>query len=360
MTPAGPWRPTITLLARRLGVSTATVSLALNDHPRVSARTRERVKRLARRLNYTPDLLARGLVTRRAGVLGLVVADIANGYFARLARRVEDAARERGFGLVIASTDEDPAREARVLEMMLQRRVDGLILTSTASSARPLRGSTHAAVPLVLLGRLPAGARADSVSMDNRRGGYLAARHLLETGRRRIAMITGPRGLSDARGRLEGYVQALAEAGLAANGAFVVDGDFSEASGFQGMRRLLGQWPRPDAVVVQNNLMLIGAMRAVRELGLSIPDDLAVVGFDEVEWSDIVEPPITMVEQPVAAMGQLAVELLLRRIEGDRTRAQRLVVEPVLRIRRSCGAAPSRSDAEPTLAASLAGGGDKE
>lgn len=331
-------RPTLALIARRLGVSTATVSLALNGHPRVSAQTRERVHDLARRLSYTPDLLARGLVTRRTGVLGLVVADIANSYFARLGRKVEDAARERGFGLVIASTDEDFATERRVLDMMLQRRVDGLIVTSTAASSRQLDGVGHVAVPRLLLGRIPAGARVDSVSVDNRRGGVLVTRHLLGLGYQRVGVIAGPSALSDARGRLDGYADALAEAGQAVEPALVREGDFSEASGFDAMRALLDGGARPDAVVVCNNLMLIGALRAMRQARLRVPADLAVAGFDAVEWSDVVSPPVTMVEQPISIMATLAVDLLVKRMEGRIEEPQRLVVEPVLRVRESCGA----------------------
>lgn len=332
-------RPTLSELARRLGVSTATVSLALNDHPRVSPATRARVKALARRLHYTPDLVARSLVTRRTGVLGLVVADIANSYFARLARRVEDAATARGFGVVIASTDEDLDTERRVLDMMLQRRVDGLVLTSTAGSAAQLDVAGRT-VPVILLGRVPDGVRAASVSVDNRHGAREATRHLLAHGRTRVAVIAGPRQLSDARGRYDGYVDGLRERQLAVDRALVREGDFSEASGHAAMRALLSAHPRPDAVLVSNNLMLLGALRAMRAAALRVPEDIAVAGFDEVEWSDLVDPPMTMAEQPTETMGRVAIDLLLRLIDGGAGESTSEILEPILRIRRSCGCVP--------------------
>lgn len=332
-------RPTISELARRLGVSTATVSLALNDHPRLSAATRARVKALARRMKYTPDLVARSLVTRRTGVLGLVVANIANSYFARLARRVEDAAKAQGLGVVIGSTDENVERERQVLDMMLQRRVDGLVLTSTSASAATLAGIGDRAVPLVLLGRLPTGARAASVSVDNRRGAREATRHLLEHGRRRVALVAGPRQLSDARGRFDGYVDALRERGVAVDTDLVRDGDFSEGSGHAAMSALLASRPAPDAVLVSNNSMLLGALRALRAGGRRVPDDLAVVGFDEVEWSDVVDPAMTMTEQPTELMARTAIDLLARLIAGDAGEPDNVIVDPILRIRRSCGCA---------------------
>lgn len=334
-------RPTLAELARRLGVSTATVSLALRDHPRVSAPTRARVKALARRLHYTPDLVARSLATRRSGVLGLVVADIANSYFARLARRVEDAVRERGFDLVIASTDEDHRTEQRVLDMMLQRRVDGLALTSTAVSAAQIDDLEARGVPLVLIGRLPAGARAASVSVDNRHGGREATRHLLAHGRRRVAVIAGPRQLSDARGRLEGHLEALREHGLPADDDLVAEGDFSEKSGHDAMAALLRGRRSPDAVFVCNNLMLLGALRAIRASGRRVPEDIAVAGFDEVEWSDLVDPPLTMAEQPTDAMARIAVDRLVALVDGRADASPADVVPPVLRIRRSCGCGPA-------------------
>jgi LacI family transcriptional regulator len=326
-------RPTLTSIARRLGVSTATVSLALNGQPRVAAATRARVQALAERLHYTPDFLARGLVTRRTGVIGLVIADLGNSYFARLARKVEDAVRARGFDLILASTDEDPAAEDRVLRMMLQRRVDGVVLTSTASSTHRLR---RLGLPLVLLGRVPAGVRADAVAVDNEAGGYLATRHLLERGHRRIAIVTGPASLSDVRGRFDGYAAALRERGIAVDKRLVVAGRFTEESGRAAMHRLVRH--RPSAAFVCHNQMLIGALRAARELGLRVPRDLALVGFDEVEWADLVDPPMTMVEQPTQALAAKAVNLLVDRIHGARGRAARLLVEPVFRVRASSGA----------------------
>ncbi|MBI4269992.1 MAG: LacI family DNA-binding transcriptional regulator [Candidatus Rokubacteria bacterium] len=330
-------RTTLVQIGRKLGVSAATVSLALRDHPRVSARRRQQVKELARRLNYTPDFVARALVTRRTRVLGLVVADVGNPYFARLARRVEDAARERGFGLIITSTDEDPATERRVLEMMLQRRVDGVVLTSAATSVRELDGFRQAAVPFVLLGRVPAGARADSVVADNRLGGYRATRHLLAVGHRRIAIISGSRALSDARGRFEGYAAALREAGCVVDPRLVREVEFSESGGEAAMRDLAHVTPRPDAVFICHNMMVVGALRALGHLGLRVPEDVAIAGFDEVEWADVLSPPMTMAEQPTDAMARHAVELIVERITGKRGRPRQIVVEPEFHVRGSCG-----------------------
>ena len=241
--------------------------------------------------------------------------------------------------------------------MMLQRRVDGLVLTSTASSAVGLQ-ALDPRVPAVLLGRVPGGAELDSVSVDNRQGGYLVTRHLLALGHRPVAIVTGPRALSDGRGRFEGYVQALGEAALELDEALVREGDFSEASGFEAARALLERRRRPAAIFVCNNQMLMGALRAAREAGLAVPGDVALAGFDEVEWADLATPPLTMAEQPTAAMGAAAVDLLLERLEQPAAGPRRLVIKPTLRVRGSCGATSAAVQAESPSAVIGTRGGD--
>lgn len=307
---------TLADVARRCGVSVATVSLALNGNPRVALGTRERVLEIARGLNYSPNVMAQGLVNRRSRVIGLILPGVRNAYFARVAESIERSTLAMGYRLITATTGEDPVREAEAIRSMIGLRVDGLILTSCApSSAGRTDFGFPEMFPVVLLGRRVEHAGADRVVVDHFHGAQEAIGHLLDGGCKRIGLITGPQHLSDARSRLEGYRAALAARGVPERAELIIEGRFDEASGRSAMAALLEQRVAPDAVFVSNIEMLRGALRVLQERGVRVPADLALVSNDRSDWLDLLTVPVSSVEQPTDSMGALAVELLLRRIE---------------------------------------------
>jgi DNA-binding LacI/PurR family transcriptional regulator len=302
--------PTIRDVAARAGVSHQTVSRVINDNPQVTPATRERVLAAIRDLAFVPSPLARGLISNQTRSLGVVAEDISDQFFARMAAGAEAEARRRGYYLMIGSVEPDDD-EAGYLRLMLERRVEGLIVArpSVPLSAEAL----SAGIPLVAVG---VGARTDVpvVDVDNRRGGYDATKHLLEHGHRRIATITGPAAWPSAAARLEGYRDALQEAGATelverAHGWGLEDG-VAAAS------RLLEQEADFTGLFAHSDLIALGAIRRLREAALRVPDDVSVVGYDDLPIADYVEPALTTVHQPMREVGALAAGLLLDRLTG--------------------------------------------
>ena len=308
---------TLREVARRAGVSIATVSYVLNGTRRVRPEVEARVWEAVAALGYRPNRVARGLRRRRTHVLGLIVPDSANPFFAEVARGLEDASFAAEYRLILCNSDGDPLKEQRYLEVLLEQRVDGIALVS--ASAAPLHLSTLQAsgVPFVVVDRDLPGLEADCVLADNLQGGYLATRHLLERGHRRIACITGPSDLTPSADRVRGYRQAMAEAGIEPPDLWIRRGDFRAESGYQAARFFLSLPPglRPTAIFACNDLMAIGALRAIGEAGLAVPRDIALVGFDDITLAAYVIPPLTTVAQPTYEMGRLAGELLIQRIQ---------------------------------------------
>ena len=279
--------------------------------------------------------MAQGLVSRRSGVIGLVVPSVRNPYFARVVESVEQAVRAAGYGLVTATTGEDAQRERESLRVLIGHRVEGLIVTSCSRSADEFSAGMPPGFPVVLLGRQIVGVQADFLSIDHEAGAFAAVTHLLDGGFSRIALITGPLHLSDASRRYEGYRRALAARGKATENALVVQGDFSEASGRRAMNELLDREHPSDAVYVSNILMLQGALHVLRARCIKVPQQLALIANDRSDWVDLLAVPVTTVEQPTDSMGSIAAEMLLRRI-ADRERAwEQVELKPALVIRDS-------------------------
>jgi LacI family transcriptional regulator len=328
---------TIKDVARQAGVSVGTASQALRGSPAVREATRRRVIRVATRLRYQPSALARGLVTRRTHTVGLLISDIANPFFIRAVRAVEDVAQENGYNVILCNTDEDPAKETQYLRVLMEKRVDGILLATTAGSLRMVRDIRWRRIPLVLFDRDLAGIAADIVKVDGVLGGRLATGHLLGLGHRRIGIIHGPRVRSTGAERLQGYLAALREAGLRPDPELIREGNFKQDSGRELTRQLLGVSPPPSALFCTNNLMTVGALQTLQEHGVRIPTDLSLVGYDDMEWWTLTHPPLTTVGQPVYDLGREAMRLLLQRIgAGGNPRPQRVVLKPELIVRESC------------------------
>lgn len=336
--PARREPPTIKQVARAARVSIKTVSRVVNGAAYVSGVTRRRVLRAIERLDYRPNALARGLVTRRSRSIGLVIADIVNPFFPPLVRAVEDTAAARGYNVILCDTDEDANRERAAISVLLEKQVDGLIICASRTPSGYLKGLADNEVPLVLVNRVLAHPRATAVVVDGVEGGRRATTHLLDLGHRRIAYLAGPTASFSHRSRLRGYRETLSARGVPFDPDLVVGGVASMAAGREAMGVLLNLERPPTAVFAFDDLMAIGAMEELRRLGRRIPDDIAIVGFDDIDLAAFVDPPLTTVAQPKGEMGRLAANRLLNMVETSSPPRPRVVsLVPELVIRRSCG-----------------------
>jgi LacI family transcriptional regulator len=328
---------TIYDVARRAEVSPATVSRVVNGRANVDPALAERVRSAMRDLNYRPNAVARNLRRSRTSMWAVIISDISNPFFTSLVRGVEDVAQTAGFSVVLCNTDNDEAKEGQYVNAALTEQVAGVIISPTADSPQ-VRRLLDAGVPVVVIDRQVTDTPVDTVLVDNERGAEEATGHLAASGYRRIACITGPVGLFTAERRLAGYRAALRYAGLPFDAALVRHADFRVEGGHEAMSSLLPQ--RPDAVFVGNNLMTVGAVSRLFDEGLSLPDDMGVVGFDDVPWATLMRPALTTVAQPTYAVGRSAAELLSARITDPRRDVSTVTLPTELRVRDSSGAKP--------------------
>jgi LacI family transcriptional regulator len=333
----GPKAPSIYDVAREAKVSVFTVSAVINDTGRVSATLSRRVDAAIRKLNYRPNLLARSLAKQQTHTLGMVVTDIANPFFPAIVRAAEDAAQKAGYSMLLCNSDDKPDKEAVYLELLISKRVDGIILSKTPSalSVAQRRMLDEAKVPIVLLMRTCPDLKTDIVQTNDKQGAIDAISHLARIGHRRIAFVSGPLNVSNARARRQGYSKALEDWGLEFDPKLTFEGDYRIESGHRAGHALLPQ--RPDAVLVTNYLMTIGLMSAAEEIGLRCPEDFGLVSFDDYPWSGCFRPRLTTIELPKYELGDNAVRLLLERIQGKSTTPQTVNLSPQLRVRESCG-----------------------
>ena len=310
-------RATIRDVASHAGVSHQTVSRVINGNPNVSVITREKVLATISELGYVPSPMARGLISNRTHSIGIVADDISDQFFARVVAGAERAARERGYYLMIGSVEPDDD-ERGYLRLMLERRVEGLLLARPSVPLQPsdLVPVMQAGVPIVSVGSSHVPGLA--VDVDNRQGGYDATTHLLEHGHRSIATIVGPRDWPSADARLSGYRDALLEAGIAGTPELVERGvDWGLESGRAATDRLLASGLPFTAIFAQSDLIALGAIRRLRLEGLSVPNDVSIVGYDDVPIAAYVDPPLTTVHQPMREVGEYAAGLILERIAGN-------------------------------------------
>ena len=333
--------PTVTIrdVARHAGVSPMTVSRVINDSGTVSRETRTRVENAIAVLGYVPSRLARGLSAQRTGTLAVIVPDVANPFFTLIVRGAEDVARRAGFRVILCDTRADLAVEREVLEEMIAHRVEGIVIAPVSDRSRePLRRLEAFGIPFVLVDRTVPGIDVDAVLGESAGGAQRLVEHLLRLGHRRIAMIVESDLVSTARDRRRGYEAALAAAGIALDPALVADATVDPSGGFTGMQKLLELDEPPTAVFTVNNLVALGAIEAVRAAGLEVPDDVALVCFDDIEYASRLYPFLTVMEQPAETFGTLSTQLLVERIEGRAPERKRVVVLPAdFVVRRSCG-----------------------
>ncbi|GAA4594664.1 hypothetical protein GCM10023194_62200 [Planotetraspora phitsanulokensis] len=326
-------RPSITRVAELAGVSATTVSHTLNGRRPVADSTRRRVLDAIERLGYRPNVLARGLRTSRSQTIGLVIPDITNPFYPALARGLQDVLGPAGYDEIISNTDGDRGMERAAIEQMIARQVDGLAFAVFHTHAEDLLPAIEAGIPVVRLGGRLVQEGVDVVHSDDEGGAAEAARYLLERGYRRIGFVCGPEAEGPAAERVAGYRAALAEAAAPADPRLVVHTHFSRAGGREGAAALLDLPEPPDAVLCANDIMAIGALETAARRGLRVPDDLAVMGFDDIEAAGLISPGLTTMANPAREIGQACARLLLDRLSGQAA-GYREVVIPARLVRR--------------------------
>lgn len=328
---------TIKDVAKEAGVSVATVSRALSGSGRVSAGARERVLAATERLGYRPNAVARSLRVEATRTLGLVIPNVMNPFFTAVARAVEDAARERGYSLVLGNTDEDPDEEAHYLDVLLERRVDGIVISPARAESPHLEAVARAGVPVVFLDRYVKGVEAPVVRADGRRAVEELVGYLAGLGHRRLAIISGPPETVSGGERLEAFLGEAHRRGVPVGEGKIRVGDFRRESGARAMRDLLALEDPPTAVFAANNLMALGALQVLDEAGVRMPEDISFASFDDVSWFGLLRPPVTAIAQPIAELGAAAARALLGLLEGEE--AGSVILEAELVVRGSCGEA---------------------
>ena len=323
-------------VAARSGVSITTVSHVVNGTRFVSEIVRQRVEEAVRELGYVPSAVARSLKNNNTRTFGMVIPNNSNPYFAEIIRGVEERCYGAGYNLILCNSNDDVERQALYLRVLAQKRVDGLVFVASGSDAVVRATLGDITTPMVLLDREVAGVGGgDLVEVNHAIGGEMACRHLLELGHPRGACISGPPGLSPSSKRRAGWKNALESARVERTESDLARGDFTARGGYQAMQTLLKHRPRPSAVFVCNDLMAFGALAAIREAGISVPEQISIVGFDDIELAAFSAPPLTTVAQPKLQIGTLAAELLLERVDTGRREARRVILEPQLKVRGS-------------------------
>lgn len=333
-------RPNLVAVAKASNVSRSTVSRVINNDPNVKADTRERVLAAIRTLNYQPHIAARGLASGRTRVLGLVIPQgvgrlFSDPYFSILIQGIAAACNRNDYSVMLWLAE--PEFERRMIHQVIYGGlIDGVIVSSMLIDDPIVQSLAESDRPFVLVGRYPTLADVAYVDTDNVVGARTAVEHLLAAGRRRIAAITGPLGMIAGADRRDGYVAALEAAGRAVDPRLIVESDFTEDGGYAAMKKLLAH--RPDAVFAASDTMAIGALRALRDARRRVPEDVALIGFDDIAAAERTDPPLTTVRQTIDQLGAAAVQLLLAQIDRPHEPRKRVLLPPALVVRASCGA----------------------
>lgn len=325
-------------IAKMSGVSRSTVSRVINGSPNVKEQTRKKVLDIIQEVGFQPNLSARGLAVGRTRVIGLVIptglsAIFSDPYFPLVIQGVASACNARGYSVMLWLAEPEYERET-IGQILYSGLIDGIIVSSMVMDDPLIERLSESQRPFITIGRHPTNDQLDFVDVDNRAGAYQGTSYILHTGRRRIATITGPPNMIASRDRYQGYLDALRERGLRMQPELVAEGEFSDISGYLAMKQLLPQ--RPDGVFVASDAMAFAAIRAIQEAGLRIPEDIAVVGFDDIPTAATSKPPLTTVRQPIQRTGRVATEMLIQRIEHPETQTCRIVLPTELVIRSSC------------------------
>ncbi|WP_085638066.1 MULTISPECIES: LacI family DNA-binding transcriptional regulator [unclassified Pseudomonas] len=325
---------TIKDVAALAGISYTTVSHVVNKTRPVSEEVRLKVEAAIKSLDYVPSAVARSLKAKTTATIGLLVPNSLNPYFAELARGIEDYCERNGYCVILCNSDDDPEKQRNYLRVLLEKRIDGLIVASAGGDDGLVQGLTGVKTPMVIVDRGLDGVDADLVRIDHEYGAYLATRHLLELGHRDIATIGGPVSTSVAQMRLAGFRRAMDEAGVTVSPGRVLESDFTSTGGYNAAALLLEGNP-PTAIFAGNDMIGIGVLRAAAERNVRVPTELSVIGFDDIQMSRYVYPALTTVGQSILQLGEMAAEVLLRRIASPSLATDQRIVTPSIVLRES-------------------------
>jgi LacI family transcriptional regulator len=326
---------TIRDVAKAAGVHPSTVSRVMNGNSSISQETIKKVRLVIKELKYTPNALARSLKTNKLRTFGMLIPDIANPFYAGLARGVENAANEHGYNVILCNTDYSFEKEKTYLRLLEERRVEGLILASAKSQYKSIMELEKRKFPYMLLSRNIKGLQRNSISINNIVGGFLATQYLIGLGHKKIGHITGPYNTTADLDRIKGYKKALHDYGIPFNMQYMGKGDFKNKGGYYVMNNFLKLADPPTAVFTANDLLAVGSIEAIREQGYDVPHDFSIVGFDDIQLASYLSPPLTTIRQPMLEMGYLAIIKLLERI-GNKVSHENIFIKPELIERKSC------------------------
>jgi len=322
-------------VARAANVSPATVSRVLSNKGQVRLSTKKKVLEVVEALGYQPSRVARSLRVRSSQIIGLIVSDVQNPFFTMLVRAVEDLAYQNGFAIFLCNTDENTVKESLYIDLMISEQVAGVILTPTREVGSYCRKLIEAKIPVVSVDRRVLDCSIDTVVVDNKGGAFEATSYLIKLGHCRIGAIFGHPELTTGRERYEGYAAALSFHGIPENPEWVKFGKPSIETGLEMGRLVLSSANRPTAVFTGNNLITVGFLQAVREAHLVIPEDISLIAFDDFVWGSLIQPPLTVIAQPTYDLGRISADIIMRRIKGDDSCFETIVLPTELKIRES-------------------------
>ena len=330
---------TIKDIARKANVSYATVSRALNNKRGVRGTTRTKILDIASKMSYTPNAIARGLVMKQTLTLGLIIPDITNPFYPEVARGIEDGATEGGFSIFLCNTNWERKREVHYLRLLAEKRVDGIILAPIDNEVEAVESGLTGKIPVVYVSNAPRRTEHSFVVIDNILGGFLATEHLIRAGHRTIGFVGSTEDSLAIAARLKGYRRALKKYGLPVEKKYIQLGEFKQETGYRIVRRMIAEGDYPRAVFAENDLLALGILQGVKASGLSVPGDVAVVGFDDIPFAGFPEVQLTTINQPKYEMGRKAAEILLEQIEGSAgvqpVQIRQIYLKPQLVVRKS-------------------------
>jgi LacI family transcriptional regulator len=332
-------RPTLKDVAARAGVSQGMAGRVLGNYGSFSKATQQKVRAAARAVHYSPNVIAKALKTRLTKTAGVLISDITASFWTSMVRGIQDRAARDGYSIIVCNSDEESHNEKASLTTLVERSIDGLIISPTLGNHSHLKKLSRGGTPLVLVDRKVAGIDSPSIRVDNRAGAREAVSYLADLGHRRIAIIRGLEGVQTNDERYEGYVEALTEHHIAVQPSLVKNARFLQEKSFEVTHELLQMKNRPTAIFVCNEVMASGCIRALKEARVRIPHDMSFITFDDTVWAEYLNPPITCVSQPSYAMGMLSFDYLLSQIHGGKGKAKPLedaILKTTLVIRGSC------------------------
>jgi LacI family transcriptional regulator len=329
--------PTLKEVAQLANVSTATVSNVINGTKYVSEDLKKQVFAAMKALNYKPNEIAKSLRVNQSRLIGILISDISNSFISKVVKGIENTLTKEKYNVLLCSTDSDIEKEKRYITVLLGKRIDGLIISS-AGTGDHYNDLLKANVPLVFLNRCPDHFPSKMVMTNNIKGAYIATEHVIKHGYKKIGIITGPKHLSTGRDRFIGYSRALDDYGIPFKEELVLEGDFEIESGYELTKKILESNIEVDALFISNNSMSLGAYKYIKEKGLNIPQDIALYGYDDPEWADVVDPTLSGIRQPAYEIGVLAAQNLINILQGVRSESRDIIyLDPEMVIRKSCG-----------------------